>query len=83
MNEVRTSGPTAATEHLVIPKPGLGIFLVRAGDKPRIRTEVARRPFPYIADHLPASEGAVAVGARRDIERSVDREIEVGPLQDW
>ena len=42
-------------------EPGLRVFLVRIYDKPRIRREMIGRPFPYIADHLPATEGAIAI----------------------
>src|SRR4029077_19098305 len=35
------------------------------------------RPFPDIADHLPAAEGAVALGTSRNVERSVEHKIQI------
>src|SRR5262249_47531457 len=34
--------------------------------------------FPHIPDHLPASEGAVARGARGDVERAIEGKTEIG-----
>ena len=56
MNEARTSYPTTAAKDFVIPKPRLRIFFIWPGDKAGIRLKVASRPFPYVADHLPAAE---------------------------
>ena len=47
-------------------EPGLRVFLVRIYDKPWIRREIIRRPFPYIADHLAAAEGAIAARVSAD-----------------
>src|SRR5215467_8712469 len=54
-------GPTAAAQHLALAaKPRFGIFFIRIRDETGVRQEVRRRPFPDIADHLPAPERAVA-----------------------
>src|SRR5262249_3246097 len=53
-------------------------ILVGIGSKARERHEAGRRPFPHIPDHLPASEGAVARGARGDVERAVEGKTEIG-----
>src|SRR5207248_10439732 len=55
-------GPAAAAQDLVGPEPRLGIFFVRIGDKTGIRQKIVGRPFPDIADHLPAAEGTVSRG---------------------
>ena len=62
MNEARTSDPTTAAQDFVISEPGLGIFFIWPGDKAGVWLEVASGPFPYVADHLPTSERAVAGG---------------------
>ena len=51
-------------------EPRLRVFLVRIYDKPWIRRELIGRPFPYIADHLAAAEGAIAAGVRADFPRT-------------
>ena len=56
---------------------GLRIVLVRVNCEARKRHEVRCRPFPHVADHLPAAERAVARGARR--RRAVRRcEVKLG-----
>src|SRR6266516_2364 len=67
-DEARARGPAPAPQHLVRVKPRLGILFVRIHDKARVRREVAARPFPDIADHLPAARGAVAGGKSAHIE---------------
>src|SRR5262245_40555766 len=64
----------------MIAEPGRGVFFVRAGDKARVRAEIARRPFPHIADHLTNAERAVA--RRRGVYRdaSAFAPIQVRPL---
>src|SRR5215469_1481964 len=69
--------PTPAAQYLAFAKPWLRIVFIRIGSKSRKRHEVRRRPFPNIADHLPAAEGAVAPGAGCDIERSVKSKIQI------
>ena len=51
-------------------EPRLRVFLVRIYDKPRIRREIIGRPFPYIADHLAAAEGAIAARVRADLHKT-------------
>src|SRR6516165_2814684 len=75
--------PTPAAQYLAFAEPGLRIVLVRIRSKSRKRHEVRRRPFPDIADHLPAAEGAVALGVSRDIERSVKSKIQIRVLMRW
>src|SRR5262249_54681298 len=48
--------------------------------KSRKGCEVGGRPFPYVADHLPATKGAVATGAGGDIKRSVEGKVEIGVI---
>ena len=80
MNEARTSHPTTAAKHLVIPKPGLGIFFVWTSDKAGIWLEVTRSPFPYVADHLPASERAIACRQRVNWNASDRAPIKICPF---
>ena len=51
-------------------EPRLRVFLVRIYDKPWIRREIIRRPFPYIADHLAAAEGAIAARVSADFDQT-------------
>src|SRR5262249_24291265 len=76
--EPRTGGETSPAQHLARVEPRLRIILVWVRGEAGERYEIRGRPFPHIADHLPASEGAVAGGAGSDIERVVEGEIEVG-----
>src|SRR5436190_1855123 len=71
----RTRGPAAAAQYLARAEPGLRVVRVRIGGKPGERQKVRRRPFPDVADHLPAAEGAVALGARRNIDRPVEGKV--------
>src|SRR6185295_18313257 len=75
INELRTSRPTATAKDLVIPKPRFGILFVRTGDEAGIRSEVAGRPFPYVADHLPASKRAIT--ARQRVNRDASQRTPV------
>src|SRR5262249_61946174 len=59
-NQARASSPATAPKHLVIAKPRHRIFLVGIYHESRIRLEIVRRPLPDVANHLPASEHAVA-----------------------
>src|SRR5262249_25534168 len=52
--------PAASAQNFMIAEPGRGVFFVWAGGKTRVRTEIGRRPFPHIADHLTNAERAVA-----------------------
>ena len=81
MNEPRTSYPTAAAKDFMIPKPGLGILLIRTCDKAGVRLEVASRPFPYIADHLTTSERAVTGGQRVNWDASQRAPIKICTFQ--
>ena len=51
-------------------EPRLRVFLVGIYDKPGIRREIIGRPFPHIADHLAAAEGAIAARVRADLRRT-------------
>src|SRR5215813_12706741 len=73
-----TRGEASPAQHLARVEPRLRIILVWVRGEAGERHEIRRRPFPHIADHLPASEGAVACGAGSDLERIVEGEIEVG-----
>src|SRR5262245_63638491 len=74
----RTGGETSPAQHLARVEPRLRIILVWVRGEAGERHEIRGRPFPHIADHLPASEGAVAGGAGSDIERVVEGEMEGG-----
>src|SRR5262249_46526858 len=76
--DARTAGPAAAAQHLARAEPGLRVVLVGVGREPAERLEVGRGPFPHVADHLPAAEGAVAVSQGVDVDRSVKSVVEVG-----
>src|SRR5262245_17537394 len=71
-------GETSPAQHLARAEPRLRIILVWIRGEAGERHKIRGRPFPHIADHLPASEGAVARAAAGDIERTVEGEIEVG-----
>src|SRR5690348_416521 len=63
-------GPAAAAQHLVCRlEPGLRILLVRVGDESGVGLEIARSPFPDVADHLPAPVRAVARRMAPDLDR--------------
>src|SRR5262249_30892862 len=66
-----------AAQHLSFSKPWLRIIVVGVGGKSGKRCEVRGRPFPNITDHLPAAECAVATRASRNIERTVERKVEI------
>jgi len=51
-------------------EPRLRVFLVRIYDKPRIRCEIIRSPFPNIADHLTATESAVPAWMRAHLSQT-------------
>src|SRR4029434_888014 len=81
--------PATATQHLAAAEPRLRVVLVGIGIEAREGQEVRRGPFPDIADHLAADEGAVALAKGRDIDRPVAREVEMGarrcrrPVAPW
>src|SRR5262249_46883896 len=60
--------PAAAAQDLARSEPGLRVVLVGIGGEAGERQEIRRRPFPDIADHLAAAEGAVAGRQRGDID---------------
>src|SRR5262249_61410566 len=51
-----TRGEASPAQHLARVEPRLGIIFVWVGGEAGERHEIRRRPFPHIADHLPASE---------------------------
>jgi hypothetical protein len=55
----RTGGEASSAQHLASIEPGLRVIFVRVGGE------------AWIADHLPASEGAVAGAVCGDIELSI------------
>ncbi len=59
-------------------EPGLGIFFVRIGAEAWIRKERIRRPFPDVADHLAAAEGAVAARMGADFDQAAGAPVEIG-----
>src|SRR5215467_3736417 len=58
---------TASEYGIARIEPRLGIILVRIRREPGKGHEVRRCPFPHIANHLPATEGAVTRGAPDDL----------------
>src|SRR5712691_4030508 len=76
----RAGGEASPAQHLARIEPGLRIVFVRVRGEAGKRHEIRGRPFPQVADHLPAAEGAVAWGASGDIDRSFEGEIEVGAV---
>ena len=54
--------PAATAQYPVCPEPRRGVFPVRIDDEAGVRAKDRGRPFPYVTDHLPASEHAVAGG---------------------
>ena len=64
-------------------EPGLRVFLVRIYDKSWIRREIIGRPFPYIADHLPAANCGCSFGIIGDITAATQCPIEVGRATGW
>src|SRR5262245_1366963 len=75
--------PGAAAQHLAGAEPGRGVVLVDVGREPGKRIKGARRPFPGIADHLPAAPGAVAGGAGADVDAAKGDAVEIGPRWTW
>ena len=65
---------------LWVPNQGSRVLLVRVGDEAGVGQEVARRPLPDVADHLPAAEGAVARGQRADVDAAAAPAVEVGAV---
>ena len=61
-NETSPRCPTATAEHHVRPEPRRRVFAVRIDYKAGVRAKDRGCPFPYVTDHLPASERAVAGG---------------------
>src|SRR6516162_6998045 len=61
----RTGGEASPAQYLARIEPRLRIIFVWVRGEAGERHKIRRRPFPHIADHLPASEGAVACGASR------------------
>src|SRR3990170_31257 len=61
-HKARTGRPAAALQHLLRPKIRLRVLFVRVTLEARVRLEGVGHPFPDVADHLAAAEGAVASG---------------------
>ena len=62
-NQPRPGSPAAATQYLVIAKPGGGILFVRlVYDIPWKRIKGRGCPLPNVTGHLSAAERAVALG---------------------
>src|SRR5262249_10686337 len=72
--------PTAPAQNFMIAEPGRGVFFVRAGGKTRVRTEIGRRPFPHVADHLTDAERAVARRRRVYRDTSAFAPIQIRPF---
>src|SRR5262249_22557440 len=69
--------PAPAAQYLPRAEPWLRIVFIRVSSEARKRREVRGCPFPHIPDHLPATEGAVALRTSRNVERSVKRKIQI------
>src|SRR5258708_1586060 len=77
----RAGGERSPAQHLARIEPRLRIVFVRVRGETRKRHEIRRRPFPYIAYHLAASERAVALGAAGDIQRPGEPHLPVPALR--
>ncbi len=75
--------PGASAEHFVRVEPRLRVFFIRIDDEARVRTEARARPFPDVADHLPASPGALAHLARIDRHAAHSVPLEIRPADAW
>src|ERR1700694_3437600 len=73
--------PGAAFEDLLVAEIRLRIFLICIANEAGIRPEGIRHPFPDIADHLPATERAVAGRERTYVDGAAGAKVEVGPLR--
>src|SRR5262245_2957903 len=71
--------PGAAPEYLAGAEPGRGIIFIDIGREAGKRIERARRPFPDIAEHLPAAPGAVAFRAGAHVDAAEREAVEIGP----
>src|SRR5262249_55247504 len=58
--------------------PGARVFLVRIFGKAGIGKEVAGSPLPYIADHLTAAVGRVAIRMTSHIAAAIRSQVEIG-----
>src|SRR5262249_16988459 len=70
--------PTAASQDLVGSEPRRRVLFVRVRHESRIGQEVATRPFPDVADHLPATESAVTVRKIRNVHTSHGPPLQIG-----
>ena len=82
-NQGRTRSPTTAAQNLVIAKPRLGILLVRPRDKPRIWAKRCARPLPGVADHLAASESAVARRQSVGLDATHCSPVQISAIGGW
>ncbi len=64
-----------------MPNQGLRVFLVRIDAKSWIRQKIIGGPLPDVADHLAATEGAVAGGMSADFDETAAAPIEIGVLR--
>jgi len=73
----RARRPAAAAQHLACAELRLRIVRVGIGRELREEQEIRRRPFPDVADHLPAAERAVGLGAGGDVDWPVESMVQI------
>ena len=61
-------------------EPGLRVFLVRIRAKPWIRQKIIGGPLPDIANHLAATEGAVAGAMSGNFDDTAAAPVETGMM---
>src|SRR5712691_9551899 len=76
--QARAGRPRSAAQRFSGAEPRLRIILVRVRGEAGKRQEIRGRPFPHVAEHLPAAERAVACWERCDVDRRREGEIEIG-----
>jgi len=76
-SQPRTCRPGPAAQHLSRAEPWLRIVAVGIWRKSWKWREVRAGPFPNIANHLPATKGALAARASRNICRAVEGKVQI------
>src|SRR5215472_376229 len=79
----RLGCPGTTAQHLVRTKPGLGVFAIGIHLEAWIGFEIVSYPFPHVADHLTATERAVAGCKSSHVRRASGAATKVGLLRAW
>src|SRR5207249_8211684 len=75
-DDSRAGRPASAAQHLLLAEVRLRILLVRVALEAGVRLKRVRDPLPDVADHLPAADGAVALGQRAHVDGPARTEVE-------